>query len=99
MLRASARTGARADALREAGMDYQTIKIEIGADRVGLITMNRPEVRNAMNTQMMTDLRDCFADFYVDHDAASCLVITGAQGAFCSGGDLRERKGMTDATW
>jgi len=80
-------------------MDYQTIKIETGADRVGLITMNRPEVRNAMNTQMMTDLRDCFANFYVEHDAASCLVLTGAQGAFCSGGDLRERKGMTDATW
>jgi hypothetical protein len=36
-------------------MDYQTLKIAIGADRVGIVTMNRPEVRNAMNTQMMTD--------------------------------------------
>jgi enoyl-CoA hydratase len=80
-------------------MDYETLKVAIGDDRVGIITMNRPEVRNAMNTQMMTDMRDCFAAFYVDHDAASCLVLTGAQGAFCSGGDLRERKGMTDATW
>ena len=80
-------------------MDYETIKVEIGEDRVGIVTMNRPEVRNAMNTQMMTDLRDCFANFYVEHDAAACLVLTGAQGAFCSGGDLRERKGMTDATW
>ena len=80
-------------------MDYETIKIDIGEDRVGIVTMNRPEVRNAMNTQMMTDLRDCFANFYVEPDAAACLVLTGAQGGFCSGGDLRERKGMTDATW
>ena len=80
-------------------MDYETLKIAIGTDRVGIITMNRPEVRNAMNTQMMTDLRDLFAGFYVDPDVAACLVLTGAQGAFCSGGDLRERKGMSDATW
>jgi len=80
-------------------MDYETIKVEIGEDRVGIVTMNRPEVRNAMNTQMMTDLRDLFTGFYVDPDVAACLVLTGAQGAFCSGGDLRERKGMTDATW
>ena len=65
---------------------------------IAIITMNRPEVRNAMNTQMMTDLRDLFAGFYVDPDVAACLVLTGASGAFCSGGDLRERKGMTDAT-
>ena len=76
-------------------MTYETLKVAIGEDRVGIITMNRPEVRNAMNTQMMTDLRDLFAGFYVDHDVAACLVLTGAQGAFCSGGDLRERKGMT----
>jgi enoyl-CoA hydratase/carnithine racemase len=80
-------------------MGYQTLKVEIGADRVGIITMHRPEVRNAMNTAMMTELRDCFAAFYVEQDAALCLVLTGAQGAFCSGGDLRERKGMTDGAW
>ena len=80
-------------------MGFQTLRVEIGADRVGIVTMHRPEVRNAMNTQMMTELRDCFANFYVDQDAAQCLILTGAEGAFCSGGDLRERKGMTDAAW
>jgi enoyl-CoA hydratase/carnithine racemase len=80
-------------------MNYQTLKVEIGADRVGILTMHRPEVRNAMNTQMMSEVRDCFAAFYVDADAAGCLILTGAGGAFCSGGDLRERKGMTDAAW
>src|SRR5262245_42887510 len=80
-------------------MGYGTVNVEIGADRVGIVTLNRPQVSNAMNTQMMSELRDCFAAFYVEQDAALCLVLTGTQGAFCSGGDLRERKGMTDATW
>jgi enoyl-CoA hydratase len=80
-------------------MDYQTLKVEIGADRVGILTMSRPEVRNAMNTAMMRELRDLFAHFYVDPDVAACLILTGAPGGFCSGADLRERKGMTDAAW
>ncbi len=80
--------------------EFATLKLEIGADRVGLITLNRPEVRNAMNSQMMTDLRDCFQQFYVQENAAACLVMTGTgDQAFCSGGDLKERRGMTDATW
>ncbi len=80
--------------------EFATIKLEIGEDRVGLITLNRPDVRNAMNSQMMTDLRDCFQQFYVQENAAACLVITGVgDQAFCSGGDLKERRGMSDATW
>ena len=80
-------------------MTYETLKVEIGADRVGIITMNRPEARNAMNTKMMEELRDCFASFYVDPGQAACLVLTGASGGFCSGADLKERKGMTDQAW
>jgi enoyl-CoA hydratase len=80
-------------------MDYETLQVAIGPDRVGIVTMNRPEVRNAMNTRMMTELRDLFAQFYVAPDRAACLVLTGAPGGFCSGADLRERKAMTDVAW
>src|SRR6185503_10019296 len=80
-------------------MSYETLKVAIGADRVGIVTMSRPEVRNAMNTRMMGELRDCFAAYYVDADAAACLILTGEGVAFCSGGDLKERKGMTDEVW
>ncbi len=80
--------------------EFATITLAIGADKVGLVTLNRPEVRNAMNSQMMTDLRDCFQQFYVQENAAACLVVTGTgDQAFCSGGDLKERKGMADVTW
>lgn len=80
-------------------MNFETLQVEIGVDRVGIVTMNRPEARNAMNTRMMEELRDCFASFYVDPSRAACLVLTGAAGGFCSGADLKERKGMTDEAW
>jgi enoyl-CoA hydratase len=79
-------------------MPYETLKVSF-QDRVGIITMNRPEARNAMTTRMMTELRDCFAGFYIDPQVAGCLVLTGAGAGFCSGADLKERKGMSEATW
>ena len=79
-------------------MPYETLQV-VFADRVGLITMNRPEARNAMTTRMMTELRDCFSAFYVDPHVAGCLVLTGAGIGFCAGADLKERKGMSERTW
>jgi len=78
---------------------YETLKVAIGEDRVGIVTMNRPDARNAMNTRMMEELRDCFAGFYVDPSVAACLILTGEGAGFCSGADLKERKGMSDETW
>src|SRR5262245_5185396 len=92
-------TGNRAVVMSQALKVYQTLKIEIAEDRVGTITMNRPEARNAMNTRMMMELRDFFADLYVNPDAAACLVLTGEGKGFCSGADLKERKGMPDGVW
>jgi enoyl-CoA hydratase len=79
-------------------MPYETLQV-VFDDRVGIITMNRPEARNAMTTRMMTELRDCFSAFYIDPQVAACLVLTGAGAGFCSGADLKERKGMSEATW
>jgi enoyl-CoA hydratase/carnithine racemase len=79
---------------------YETIQLAIGEDRVGVITLNRPDALNSMNTAMMRELRDCFTEFYVDENAAACLVLTGSGNrGFCTGADLKERKGMTDETW
>lgn len=79
---------------------YATLALSMPAPHVLQVTMTRPEVMNAMNTQMMTDLRDCFMSFYVEADSARCIVFTGAgDKAFCAGADLKERNGMTDATW
>jgi enoyl-CoA hydratase/carnithine racemase len=81
-------------------MTYDTLKIAIGEDKVCVITMNRPEALNAMNTRMMEELRDLFAGLYVEPDRAACLVLTGeGTRGFCTGADLKERKGMSDAVW
>ena len=80
-------------------MDYETLKVAIGADRVGIITMSRPEVRNAMNTQMMAELRDLLRRLLRRCRRRGLPHSDGRGGAFCSGGDLKERKGMTDEIW
>jgi enoyl-CoA hydratase len=80
--------------------NYQTLALESRGEHILLVTLNRPQVLNALNTQMMTALRDCFTEFYVNADAARCIVLTGAgEEAFCAGADLKERNGMTDASW
>jgi len=79
---------------------YETIQLSIGEDRVGIVTLNRPDALNAMNTTMMRELRDCFTQFYVEENAAACLILTGSgDRGFCTGADLKERKGMTEETW
>ena len=79
---------------------YETLKVDIDEARVATITMNRPDALNAMNSRMMQEVRDCFSGFHIDQDAAACLILTGAGNrGFCTGADLKERKGMTDAVW
>jgi enoyl-CoA hydratase/carnithine racemase len=87
----------------EAGaMDFsfETLLAERPEPGIMVITMNRPERLNAMNTAMMTDLRDLFIEIYVDPGFANCIVLTGAgDRGFCPGADLKERDGMTDEVW
>jgi enoyl-CoA hydratase len=64
------------------------------------VTLNRPEVANAMNTQMGLDLLEVFDGFCAAPNKQRCIVITGAgPKAFCAGGDLKQRNGMTDEMW
>jgi enoyl-CoA hydratase/carnithine racemase len=63
------------------------------------VTLNRPEQMNAMNTAMGEDLLACFDALPRDPDVRA-VVFTGAgDRAFCAGGDLKERNGMTDEAW
>jgi len=79
---------------------YETLLVEIDAARVATITMNRPQALNAMNTRMMQEVRDCFTGFHIDQDAAACIILTGSGNrGFCTGADLKERKGMDDSVW
>jgi len=63
-------------------------------DGVAVITMNRPERRNALSGVMLTAMAAALAAFETDSEVA-CIVLTGAGGAFCAGGDV---KGMAEGT-
>lgn len=79
---------------------HVTISLDIADDGVGVLTLNRPEALNALNTQMMGELRDVFQDLYVHPEAVRCIVLTGAgERGFCPGADLKERRGMSDDDW
>jgi len=63
------------------------------------VMLNRPEQMNAMNTATGEDLLACFDALPRDPDVRA-VVFTGAgERAFCAGGDLKERNGMTDEAW
>jgi hypothetical protein len=45
-------------------LNFETLEITVHEPKIVVVTMNRPQALNAMNTQMMKDLRDCFQEFY-----------------------------------
>jgi len=71
-------------------MNYETIKVE-KANRTSCITLNRPEVHNAFNYQMLLDLLDAFARLGKDDDVR-VVVLTGEGKSFCAGADLQWMK-------
>ncbi|BAT59633.1 putative enoyl-CoA hydratase echA8 [Variibacter gotjawalensis] len=79
---------------------FETLLLEKTHEHVLQVTLNRLEFANAMNTQMGLDLVHCFEDLNLNAHGVRCVVLTGAgDKAFCAGGDLKERKGMTDEQW
>ena len=79
---------------------YETLALEEPDEHVLIVRINRPGVRNAISTQVGLDLLDVFSRLVADTGDTRCVILTGAgDKAFCAGGDLKERHGMTDAQW
>lgn len=80
--------------------NYSTLALANPLPRILQITLNRPEFANAFNTQMATDLMHCFEALALAPDDIRCIVLTGSgDRAFCAGGDLKERDGMSNEAW
>jgi 2-(1,2-epoxy-1,2-dihydrophenyl)acetyl-CoA isomerase len=69
----------------ETGTEHLLARVE---DRVAILTMNRPERRNAFSTPMLEGLAAALRDVEQAADVG-CVVLTGAGGAFCAGGDVK----------
>ena len=68
-------------------MAYETIEVRIEADKVGVITLNRPKQLNALNDQLMNELGAALKAFDAD-DNIGCMIITGSEKAFAAGADI-----------
>lgn len=69
---------------------------EIGCEhngRAGIVTLNVPARRNALSLVMRRELNDALAGLDAD-PAVRAVVLTGAEGNFCAGGDLKSMEGM-----
>lgn len=79
---------------------YETLSLRREGDHILTVTLNRPESANALNTRMGQELLALFQNLLLDAVGLRCIILTGAgERAFCAGGDLRERDGMTDDVW
>ena len=79
--------------------NYSTLLVDLVADGILLLTLNRREVHNAINSVMMTELLS-FWNTVSDANDLRVIVITGSgDRAFCAGADLKERFNLDLNTW
>jgi enoyl-CoA hydratase len=79
----------------EAAMTYETILVEQRSS-VTLITLNRPQALNALNSQVLAELIDAFAAYDAD-GSQGCAVLTGSEKAFAAGADIKEMQSQSFA--
>ncbi|WP_053845823.1 enoyl-CoA hydratase [Paracidovorax avenae] len=79
-------------------MAYEVIEVRTAADKVGVITLNRPKQLNALNDQLMDELGDALAAFDAD-ERIGCIILTGSEKAFAAGADIgaMAKYGFADA--
>ncbi len=68
-------------------MAYETLEVRTEADKVGVITLNRPKQLNALNEQLMTELGTVLKAFDAD-EKIGCIIITGSEKSFAAGADI-----------
>ena len=67
-------------------MNYNTILTEVDG-QVAVITLNRPQVLNALNDELMDELGAALLAFDAD-DNIGCIILTGSEKAFAAGADI-----------
>ena len=80
--------------------DFETLITNTIKDHILLVTFNRPKFANAFNTQMAQELIELMEDISMSSDEIRTIIFTcSGDKAFCAGGDLKERNGMSDQDW
>lgn len=79
--------------------NFKSLQIEKYNKHILIVTLSRPDVRNAINNDMIDDLSELWKELAQDTHELRCVILTGAEDAFCAGADLKERKKMDINTW
>ncbi len=78
-------------------MNYDTITLEKD-DRIARVTFCRPEIHNAFNSTMISEMTDVFGEIEKDNDIR-VVVLTGEGKSFCAGADLNWMRGVIKQTF
>ncbi len=79
---------------------FETLLLQAHGPHTLQVTLHRPDALNALNTQLAVDLFTLFEAIALEPADLRCIILTGSgRQAFCAGGDLKQRHGMTNAQW
>ena len=78
-------------------MEFNTIKVQLG-ESMAWINLDRPEVRNALNAELIHELTEVF-DWLNSRDDIRVIILKGNGKAFCAGADLEYMKAMADFSY
>ena len=74
----------------------QTTVLEERRDGVAIVTLNRPQVMNAINFDMLLSLRERMENLQSDPEVRVVIITGAGEKAFCAGADLKERAGFNE---
>ena len=76
----------------------EVLKIDNLEEGVSILTLNRPEVLNSLNKELVDSLLEAFNEIY-ENDSIRSVIITGEGRGFCSGADLAGGGWPSDPKW
>lgn len=79
--------------------NFKALQIEKYNKHILIVTLSRPEVRNAINSEMMSDFHELWNKLSEKQEDLRCIILTGTGSAFCAGADLKERKNLALDIW
>jgi enoyl-CoA hydratase/carnithine racemase len=80
---------------------YETIRLEreVSHEGIVILTLNRPDSMNAMNTKMALELIEALHELKYDESVRTLIITASGTKSFCVGADLKERNGMSQKDW
>lgn len=82
---------------KDSDKNYKSLLVKV-EQHVATVTLNRPEIRNAFNDEMIAELTDAFSTLGAD-DEVRVIVLAAAGKAFCAGADLNWMRAMADYSY